>query len=164
MILSKESEIEIHDNIVTSKIYVPETIEKTTSPSYVEILKFSNAGLSLNRSKDSYVAKLAATNKLVKSKQFSLYVHDDISQLNIGGVQEYFIHPNTTPIVLPTINSKTWSVAMTDVKTKNGSQLSAVGSIVAHFDTTSKYIYVPTTPTSDVKTTTTTTIHPIFIV
>ncbi|EAR91180.2 transmembrane protein, putative (macronuclear) [Tetrahymena thermophila SB210] len=133
-----------HKTSASVPLYVPGTVDPSTAAQESAIIQTFNSGLSFSKGSNNVLAILKQSSKLVANNAFSVYVHDTIAQLNVGGYREYFVQPSSTDLVIPTVNSNTWTVTINGIKIKSESQLQSDSqTLTAHFDLTSKYIYVP---------------------
>ncbi|KAL4477109.1 hypothetical protein ABPG72_008843 [Tetrahymena utriculariae] len=147
-ILKGDTAIEIQgsedETAANITLYIPGTVDPSTAAQESTLIQAFNSGLSFSKGTNNVLSVLNQSSKLVSKNAFAVYVHDTIAQLNIGGHREYFVQPETSDLVIPTVNSNTWTVTINAIKIKSESQLQSDSqTITAHFDLTSKYIYVP---------------------
>lgn len=141
--MKNTSELKVEQQNVKTNLYTPVTVGATTDASVAKTLSFANAGLSLGRTKSNIAQLIALNNKDIHHPEFSLYLHDSISQINIGDASEFLAAPNGEKTVLTANDKNTWDLTVSELKAGNASVLKAAASLTAHLDTTSKYIYVP---------------------
>ncbi|KAL4461994.1 hypothetical protein ABPG74_000839 [Tetrahymena malaccensis] len=147
-VLKGDAAIQIQDSDEKTSanitLYVPGTVDPSTAAQESTLIQSFNSGLSFSKGTNNVLSVLKQSSKLVAKNAFAVYVHDTIAQLNIGGHREYFVQPETSDLVIPTVNSNTWTVTINGIKIKSESQLQSDSqTLTAHFDLTSKYIYVP---------------------